>query len=227
MEKRILKEHKTEFKPRWWLFLGCSCPLYRPKQITPSQYAAGRASGSQISELVCWFSSIIRSWPDFQVHPPLPINFSVSTVTILTHALSCFLSILASVIPVLSFKPSSKSHLYFRTYKHSFQTILIILNNSLALPSNYNLCNIDINSMDEDSVFARVQSHVQWIRHVLAMIPELDQKMEEKAEKLLPCFQMSRKLPAHQGSRLILIWKNMFLYTVMVVFSVSHGINWH
>lgn len=79
--------------------------------------------------------------------------------------------------------------------------------------------------MDEDSVFDRVQSHVQWIRHVLVVISELDQKMEEKPEKLLPCFQMSRKLPAHQGSRLILIWKNMYLYTVMVVFSVSHGIN--
>lgn len=174
MEKRVLKEHKTGLKPRWWLFLGCNCQLYRPKQITPRRYVAGRASGSQISGRVCWFSSIIRSWPGFQVHPPLPINFPISLVTILTHVLSCFLSVLASVIPVLSFKPSSKSHLYFRTEKLSFQTILIILNCSLALPNNYSLCNIDINNMDEESVFARVQCHVQQISHVLAVIPKLE-----------------------------------------------------
>lgn len=172
-KKRILKEHKTEFQPRWWLCLGCNCQLYRPKQITRRRYVAGRASGSQISGRVCWFSSIIRSWPGFQVHPSLLINFPISTVTILTHVLSCFLSILASVIPVLSFKPSSKSHLYFKTEKFSFQAILTILHCSLALPNNYSLCSIDIN-MDEESVFAGVQCYVQQISRVLAGIPKLE-----------------------------------------------------
>lgn len=95
-------------------------------------------------------------------------------VTILTHVLSCFLSILTSVIPVLSFKSSSKSHLYFRTEKLSSQTILIILNCSLALPNNGSLCNININNMDEESVCARVQCHVQQISHVLPVIPKLE-----------------------------------------------------
>lgn len=173
-KKRIRKEHKTEFQPRWWLFLGCNCQLYRPKQITRRRYVAGRASGNQISGRVCWFSSIIRSWPGFQVHPSLLINFPISTVTILTHVLSCFLSILASVIPVLSFKPSSKSHHYFKTEEFSFQTILITLHCSFALPNNYSLCSIDINNMDEESVFARVHCHVQQISRVLALIPKLE-----------------------------------------------------
>lgn len=204
-----------------WLWL----PTLSTKQIIPRRYAAGRASGSQISTLDCLLSCIIRSWSGFQVHPSLPINFSTSTVTILNHALSCFLSILASAIPGLSFKSSSNSHLYFRAYKHSCQTILITLNYSLALSNNYSFCNIDINSMDEDSGLARVQRHEEQISHVLAVIPELYQK--EKPEKLLPCIQISRTFPAHQGSRLILIWKDMYSYKVMVVLPVSHGINWH
>lgn len=51
--------------------------------------------------------------------------------------------------------------------------------------------------MDEDSGFARVQSHAELISHVLAVIPELEQKEKPEKPSDVPVISISSGFKTH------------------------------